>query len=361
MAQPGSPVLTEHPWTSEDTHLTARLFCLRNEHVEIWLTDAGASIYRLRTPDIQGNWNDIACAPRRLEAFWNHPAYMGATIGRVANRIGKACLTLDNKEYRLIANESANTLHGGESWHRDRWQVKTMEYYDSVAVEFCRYSPNGEGGFPGNVEAKVRYRLTSDANLQVEFSATTDATTVVNMTNHTYYNLNGADYQSLTGHQMHLPADFITEVDEESIPTGELLAVPGTPFDFTRPADLLERLSSAPPEFEVTTGIDHNFAYKPVNSPTPVLMAHVVNTLNGRTLTLRSTQPGLQLYTGNYMAGLEGPDPTMVYQRQQAFCLEPQHYPDSPNKANFPGCTVTPDQPYAESMVLSFGVTEQTD
>ena len=361
IAAASSPTLTEHQWATSDASLSARLFCLKNDRIEVWLTDLGASIYRIRTPDSQGNWADIACAPRRLEAFSNHPAFMGATIGRYANRIAEARFTLQGETYHLTANDGGNTLHGGECWHRDHWQASTEQTKSALTVEFTRHSPDGEGGFPGNVDARVTYRLGNDGCLHLTFSATTDVTTVLNMTNHTYFNLNGADYQNLEGHHVRLPATHVTAVTADAIPTGALQPVVDTPFDFKQSTDLAARLAEHPAEFSDAGGIDHNYVYKLSNAHDSVLMTEIVNVRNGRTLTLHSTQPGMQFYTGNYMAGLEGPDRNRTYQAQQGFCIEPQHFPDTPNQPRFPSCVVTPEQPYRESVVMTFGVTAPAD
>lgn len=336
------------------------IFSLRQGPVEVQVTDAGASLFRVITPDRDGAPGDIMCGPRLSEHFLANQAYMGATVGRYANRIAGARITLDGQTSELVANEGPNTLHGGESWHRHLWQASIPEQATEPTVRFTYHSPAGEGGFPGNVAAHVRYSLRKDGALQVSFFAETDAPTVVNMTNHAYFNLHGAHYQSLRGHHVRLFAQQFTESGPGNLPSGRILEVSGTPFDLRQPLDIGRLLEDMPSELVPTNGFDHNFVFKTENTEQLVDMALITSPQTGRTLRISSSQPGMQFYTGNYMGGQPGPEPEKTYDNHQAFCCEPQHFPDTPNQPHFPQCTIAPDRPYRQTMVLRFGTQTES-
>lgn len=331
------------------------VYKLQRDGIEVQVTDSGASLYRIRTPDRQGNVDDIACAPRQAEYFAANPAYMGGTIGRYANRIAGARICIDGTPYALTANEGPNLLHGGDCWHRHRWSAAVTEHATDPSVKFSYRSPDGEGGFPGNVSAHVRYTLQAGGVLQIAYFAESDAPTVVNMTNHTYFNLNGAHYKGLRGHHVQLFANRMTEVGAGNLPTGRIEEVSGTPFDLRRPLDLGAVLDNLPDALQATRGFDHNYVYKTENTQQIVDMAQLSSQLTGRTLRVSSSQPGMQFYTGNVMGGQPGPEPGRPYDNHQAFCCEPQHFPDTPNQPHFPQCVVTPEQPYRQTIVYRFG------
>ncbi len=351
---PDSPVaVISQPMPGDATAPT--VFTLRRDGVEVQVTDAGASLYRVRTPDGQGGIDDIVCAPRQAEHFVANPAYMGATIGRFANRIAGARITVNGTAYPLTVNEGPNQLHGGECWHRHRWEAAITEHATDPSVKFSYRSPAGEGGFPGTVSAHVRYTLKARGELQIAFFAESDAPTVVNMTNHAYFNLNGAYYQGLRGQHAQLFASRMTETGAGNLPTGRILEVAGTPFDLRRPLDLAAVLDDLPDALKETRGYDHNFVYKTENTQQIVDMAQISSQVTGRTLRISSSQPGMQFYTGNFMGGQPGPEPGRTYDNYQAFCCEPQHFPDTPNQPDFPQCNVTPEQPYRQTIVYRFG------
>lgn len=332
---------------------TVRVVHLETPGLQVDVTDSGASIYRIRMATTDGQWQDIACAPRDMDDFVANGAFMGATVGRYANRIAGAEFTLDGTRYPLLANEGPNQLHGGECWHAHTWDLSLDTEATSPTVVFRRHSPAGEGGFPGAADAEVRYSLQDNA-LVIDYRVTTDAPTPVNMTNHTYFNLAGADRQALDDHWVTLYADRITETDADSLPTGRLLPVEGTAFDLRQPVNLGQRLQDNPPEVAVHNGYDHNFVYQTDNNADLTTMARIWHAPSGRRLTVASTQPGMQFYCGNFMGGQPAPEPGTTYDNHQAFCCEPQHFPDSPNQPDFPQTVATETSPYAETVIYTF-------
>lgn len=335
----------------------ARLFCLRNGPIEVILTNEGASIYRILTPDEQGAIDDIVCYSPQHQHFAGSLGYLGSTVGRYANRILGARFTLAGETYHLVANAPENiSIHGGESWHKHVWDSEILSTSDVAAVSFSRRSPAGEGGFPGTVDASVTYRLNASGELSIDFNATTDAPTVINLTNHAYFNLHGADYQNLDDQWFIIHTDTLTATDAAALPTGAFAPVSNTVFDLSRPTRVSNLLNPLANELTTTKGFDQNYVFKRENSPELVTMATVVSRRNGRVLQIASTQPGMQFYTGNYMGGTPGPIEGQTYRAHQAFCCEPQHFPDTPNQPAFPPCAVTPEQPYHERIVMRFGI-----
>ncbi|MFY0664622.1 MAG: galactose mutarotase [Natronospirillum sp.] len=357
-APPLTPVsITSTSFPGAPSDSPARLFCLRNGPIEVILTNEGASIYRILTPDERGEIDDIVCYSPLHEHFAGSLGYLGSTVGRYANRIVGARFTLQGTTYNLVANESNNiSLHGGVCWHKHLWDVSVHEVTDVAAITFSRRSPSGEGGFPGNVEATVTYTLNANGELTIDFDASTDEPTVVNLTNHAYFNLNGADYQSLDEQWFIVHTDTRTATDAAALPTGAYAPVANTVFDLSHPTRISTLLNPLAKDLAGTQGFDQNYVFKQVNSAELVTMATVVSRRNGRVLQVASTQPGMQLYTGNFMGGTPGPVAGQAYQAHQAFCCEPQHFPDTPNQPNFPPCTVTPEQPYRERIVFRFGI-----
>ncbi|TGG90748.1 galactose mutarotase [Natronospirillum operosum] len=358
MATPAQAAISQQPMIGHHPGCNPTVYTLQRDGIEVQITDAGASLYRLRVPDAQGQPDDILCAPRLAEHFVANPAYMGATVGRYANRIAGARFTLDGTEHSLVANEGDNQLHGGEGWHRQLWQADILDTDSGPSLKFTYRSVAGEGGFPGTVVARVRYSLLADRTLQIAYYAETDAPTVVNMTNHAYFNLHGAHYQGLRGHHMRIPARQITETGPGNLPTGRLLDVAGTPFDLRQAQDVGMVVEGQPEALQATQGYDHNYVFTTENTEQLLDMAIAHSTLTGRTLRISSTQPGMQFYTGNFMGGQPGPEPDRPYDNHQAFCCEPQHFPDTPNQPGFPTCVITPDRPYRQTLVYRFGVED---
>lgn len=358
---PSTVFVTTAAFPGASSESKAKLYCLRNGPIEVILTNEGASIYRVLTPDQDGEIDDIVCYSPLHEHFAGSLGYLGATVGRYANRILGGQFSLDGQTYALVSNGPNNiSLHGGESWHKHLWQAEIHEHPDEAIVSFRRRSPAGEGGFPANVDACITYRLTAHGELCIDMDATTDAPTVVNLTNHAYFNLNGAHYQNLDDHWFIIHTDTRTATDDNGLPTGEYATVANSVFDLSKPTRVNPLLNPVAEGLKTTQGFDQNYVFKRTNSAELTTMATVVNRRNGRVLQIASTQPGMQFYTGNFMGGTPGPLSDQRYENHQAFCCEPQHFPDTPNQPAFPPCTVRPEQPYQERIVMRFGVQPVT-
>ena len=343
------------PFPGAPEHSPARLYALRLGRIEVLVTNEGASIFRILTPDAQGVVDDIVCYSPRHNQFAANAPYLGATVGRYANRILHAGFELNGQYINLVANAAPHHLHGGESWHRDCWTTDIPNADTWPEIRFHRTSPAGEGGYPGTVRATVTYRLTEQGELHIEYHATTDAPTVVNLTNHAYFNLNGAFPQDLSHQWFIIHAQERTATDDEGLPTGAFAPVADSVFDLSKPTRVKDLLTPMHPDLVATNGFDQNYVFKRTNSPELITMATVVSRQTGRVLQIASTQPGMQFYTGNYLGGTPSMDDEQPYAAHQAFCCEPQHFPDTPNQPDFPPCTVTPDQPYHERIVYRFG------
>jgi len=277
-----------------------------------------------------------------------HP-FFGAIAGRYANRIGKAKFMLDGKEYTLAKNNGENHLHGGNvGFDKKVWSAKTVKTTKSVGVELTYVSKDMEEGYPGTLSSTVTYELTQDNGLLISYEATTDKPTVLNLTNHSYFNLAGVGSGDVLGHEMRFFADKYTPVDDGLIPTGELTPVKGTPFDFTAPHTIGERIA----QITGTGGYDHNYVLKnQTGKLAPAVRVYEPKT--GRVMEVLTTQPGVQFYTGNFLNGSEKGKGT-AYQKHAGFCLETQHWPDSPNKPSFPSVVLRPGQVYRETTIYRF-------
>lgn len=324
------------------------LYTLRNSHgVTVKLIDYGAIIVSVETPDRNGHVTNITLGFPDLAGYLGRHPYFGATVGRYANRIARATFTLDGRTYRLAANNGANHLHGGlVGFDKVMWQASPIRTPSEVGVRFHRVSPDGEEGYPGNLEVEADYVLTDKDELRVEFRARTDQPTPVNLTNHAYWNLSGSG--TILDHELLLAADHYLPVDEGLIPTGELRPVAGTPMDFTRPKTIGADIARLAP----AVGYDHCYVLRNQDSSL-ALAARVRDPRSGRVLEILTTQPGIQLYTGNF---LDGSPQNGGFSRYQGLCLETQHYPDSPNRPEFPSTILRPGQTYRQVTVHRFGV-----
>ena len=325
-----------------------RLFtCTNRTGSVLKMIDYGATVVAVEVPDREGRKANVNLGFPTLEGYLGPHPYFGATVGRYANRIAGAKFTLDGVTYQLAANDGNNHLHGGiRSFSRVIWEAEPAETPEGVGVRFHRLSPDGEEGYPGNLDVTVLYLLTHDDELLIEYRATTDKPTVVNLTNHCYWNLAGAGVGDILEHVLMLEADYYLPVGPGLIPTGELAAVEGTPFDFREPTGIGARIDQVP------GGYDHCFVLRS-QSGEPALAARVKDPSSGRTMEIRTTQPGIQLYTANFLDG----GPTVGgFGKHAAFCLETQHYPDSPNRPEFPSTVLRPGEEYHQVTVHRFGV-----
>lgn len=347
---------------------TVNQHVISNEHgLEVTVIDLGTTIQSLKVPDKNGESADIVLGFDDVAGYQSSDnPYFGCTAGRYANRIANGQFELDGESFTLAKNNGNHHLHGGEDGALSRvvWKGKEIEGKGGKGVEFSYVSPDGDEGYPGKLNLRVRFVVSDKKNqLRINYFAKTDKKTVLNLTNHSYFNLHGGatggEGTTVEDHRLMVNADHWTPTDEELITTGEIAPVEGTPYDFREPTKIGKNLSKA--GFAPNIGYDMNFV---LNQPKDDakglnLAARVVDPDTGRTLVVRTKEPGVQLYTGVFLDGsFEGKNGT-TYPQYGAFCLETQVYPDTPNHANFPSCVVTPDEPYNTSTTFDFGVVKK--
>ena len=313
------------------------------------ITNYGAILVSLEVPDGDGNLADITLGYDNLDGYIKRGAFFGATVGRYANRIGNARFVLNGVEYKLAANNKPNHIHGGrKGFDKVVWKTEDATADNNRALVKLSYlSKDGEEGYPGNLACTVTYTLTRDDELKISYEAETDKTTVVNLTNHSYFNLAGQGNGDILGHEIMLNADKYTVVDEGLIPTGEIRSVKDSPMDFTRPMTIGSRIG------QVGRGYDHNYVLNSGGGAL-ALCARVYEPTSGRVMEIHTTEPGVQFYTGNFLDGSITGKSGKVYKKHYAFCLETQHFPDSPNKAHFPSVVLNPGQKYTSVTVHRF-------
>jgi aldose 1-epimerase len=328
------------------------LYILTNKNgVEAAITNYGGTVVSLKVADRNGKFEDVVLGYDNLDGYATGKAYIGATVGRYANRIAHATFRLDGTTYALAKNDGDNHLHGG--FNKRVWTAKDVSGSAGQALELTYLSKDGEEGFPGNLPVKVVYTLTDQNELRIDYTATTDKDTVLNLTNHAYFNLAGQGNGDILQQQVMIQADRFTPIDATSIPTGELRSVKGTPFDFTNSTAIGARIDQDDQQLKLGRGYDHNWV---LNNGTPgslFLAAQAYDQHSGRVLEVLTTEPGIQLYTGNFLDGIHGKD-DKVYNRRYAFCLETQHFPDSPNHPNFPSAELKPGQHFQSTTVYKF-------
>jgi aldose 1-epimerase len=331
------------------------IYTLTNKNgVTARITNYGGIVVSLETGDRNGKMADIVLGFDSVDGYLANPGpFFGALIGRYANRIGHAQFNLDGRMYRVDQNDGQNSLHGGARGFDKR--VWTARELSDGGLELTYRSKDGEEGYPGNLTATVTYHLTDARELRIEYAASTDKDTVVNLTNHSYFNLKGAGSGDILEHRLTLDADRFTPVDAGLIPTGELRAVAGTPFDFRKSIAIGARIGADEEQLKLAKGYDHNWVLNEGGEGLK-LAARVEDPSSGRTLEVRTTQPGVQFYTGNFLDGSMKGKGGKVYGRRSGFCLETQHFPDSPNKPAFPSTELKPGQTFRSTTVFRFGV-----
>ena len=358
-AMPKATSVTRAPFGTTPTGDSVELFTLTNRNgLELRVMTYGGIIVSLKVPDRKGVLDDIVLGYDSLAGYLRESPYFGAIVGRYGNRIAKGHFTLDGKTYTLAVNNGPNALHGGvKGFDKVVWHPEPFQRNDTVGVVLTYTSPDGEEGYPGTLHARVTYTLTPANELAVDYYAITDKATPVNLTQHTYFNLAGAGKGDILGHVLMINANRFTPVDSTLIPTGELEPVEGTPFDFRLPTRIGARIDAPDAQIKNGGGYDHNFVLNHTGSDSS-LIARVVEPTTGRVMFVRSTEPGVQFYTGNFLDGKIIGKGGHAYRRRYGFCLETQHFPDSPNHANFPSTIVQPGTPYRSQTVFAFGVQE---
>ena len=336
------------------------LYTLTNKNgVVATISTYGGTVVSLKVPDRHGTLEDIVLGYDSVDGYVGDKSYFGAIVGRYANRIAHAQFSLDGKTYTLAKNNGENSLHGGiKGFNKAVWAAKEIPAKDGQALELTYLSRDGEEGFPGNLQVRVVYTLTDSNELKIKYFATTDRKTVVNLTNHSYFNLLGVgrDTRDILGHVLMIEADKFTPVDSSLIPTGELRDVTGTPFDFRKPTAIGARIDSNDEQIKLGGGYDHNFVlWRKAGDPIS-LVARVVEPATGRVLEVWTTQPGMQLYTGNFLDGSAHGKGRVAYTKRSAFCLETQHFPDSPNHPKFPLVVLNPGEQYHTTTIYKFSV-----
>ncbi|MCJ7779108.1 MAG: galactose mutarotase [Sedimentisphaerales bacterium] len=309
----------------------------------------GATLVSLEAPDKNGKFADVTLGFDKLDGYLKDHPYFGVIVGRYANRIGKAKFSLDGVEYKLAANNGANHLHGGiKGFDKVVWETEDVKAKgDTAMVKLTYISKDGEEGYPGTLTSRVTYALTKDNELKINYEAETDKTTIVNLTNHAYWNLAGQGSGDILGHELMLKADKYTPVDEGLIPTGEIKSVKDSPMDFTKPETIGSRIDKVP------GGYDHNFVLNSDGGKL-ALAARVYEPTSGRIMEIYTTEPGIQFYTGNFLDGSITGKAGKVYKKNYGFCLETQHFPDSPNKPSFPSVVLKPGEKYTTMTVHKF-------
>ena len=354
-ATKGKHSIDKQSFGKTDDGTAVDIYTLKNASgTEVRITNYGGIVVSLKVPDKNGKFDDVVLGYDNLDGYLkNNSPYMGALIGRYANRIAKGKFSLNGKDYQLAVNNGPNHLHGGlKGFDKVVWTAKALRVANGAALRLTYVSRDGEENYPGKLTATVVYTLTDANELRIGYSATTDQRTVVNLTSHSYFNLAGQGSGDILKHQLFMNASRFTPTDAGAIPTGELKGVRGTPFDFTKPTDIGARIEQDDQQLKFGNGYDHNFVL--IKGKRLSLAAIVSEPSSGRVMQVYTTEPGMQFYSGNFLDGsITGKD-GKVYNRRYGLCLEAQHYPDSPNKPKFPSVVLNPGQRYTQTTIYKF-------
>jgi len=351
-AQSAKPGIKRNGFGTTKDGQSVNLYTFTNRHgVQARITNYGGIVVSLLVPDRHGKLADVVLGFDALDGYLAKEPYFGAVVGRYANRIAKGQFTLDGTVYKLVLNNGPNSLHGGtKGFDKQVWNARELGE-NPPALELTYLSKDGEEGYPGNLKVKVVYALTDSNELKIEYTATTDKDTVLNLTNHSYFNLAGEG--DVLKHQVTINADRFTPIDSTLIPTGELRKVEGTPFDFRRPTAIGARINADDEQLKFGNGYDHNFVLNRKGKGLE-LAARVVEPGSGRVLEVFTTQPGVQFYTGNFLDGTVQGKGGKAYGQRSGFCLETQHFPDSPNHSEFPTTKLKPGETFHETTIFKF-------
>ena len=354
----GAVSITSEPWGKLDDLPVERYHLKNAKGMEVAILTYGGIVQSWMAPDRNGKFDNIVLGFAKLDDYVAKSPYFGAIIGRYANRIAKGTFTLDGNTYHLDINNDPNSLHGGyRGFDKYVWDAKPSQSADSASLTLSRTSPDDEEHYPGTLQVTVTYTLKNDDSLTIDYTATTDKDTVINLTNHSYFNLAGEGNGTVYDQIMQLMASHYTPVDATSIPTGEIAPVAGTPFDFTQPHAIGERIRDGSSQQLLNTkGYDHNWVF---DRPSPddkslIVGAKTVDPSSGRVLTTSTTEPGVQLYTGNFLDGTLVGTSGKIYRQGDAFTLETQHFPDSPNQPKFPSTVLKPGETFKSATVYAF-------
>lgn len=353
-AQAAPAGVTQKPFGTLADGGKATLFTLTNSKgMRVEITNYGATVTSIYAPDRKGNLGDIALGFETLDDYVKKSPYIGSTIGRYGNRIAKGQFSIDGKKYQVAVNNSPNHLHGGvRGFDKRIWKATPGKSKNGPTLDLVYFSPAGEESYPGNLNARVRYTLDNSNRLHIDYRAVTDAPTLYNPTNHAYFNLAGAGNGTILNHKLQINARRYTPIDPTSIPFGNLATVVGTPFDFLTPHTIGERINANNTQLKNGQGYDHNFVLNG-KMGTMRRVARVTEPTTGRILTVSTTEPGIQLYSGNFLDNQVGKN-GKTYEKRSGFCLETQHYPDSPNQPKFPTTVLRPGQTYTQHTIYGF-------
>jgi len=340
-------------WGKTADGVDVPIYTLTSAQVEVRVTAYGARLVSVRTADRNGKMADIVLGYDNLEGYLTDTPHLGSVVGRYGNRIALGKFSIDGNHYQIPINNGANALHGGPVGF-DMHVYQAHEVKDGV--EFTRVSPDGEMGFPGTMTARVKYTLEGNV-LRIDYYATSDKPTVVNLTNHAYFNLHGNDVGNVLGMKLEINADRYTPVDAGLIPTGELAPVAGTPLDFRKPEVIGARINDTHEQIKLGGGYDHNFVLNG-QAGTLRLAAIVTDPESGRKMTVETTEPGVQFYTGNFLDGTVTGRHGVKYEKHAALCLETQHFPDSPNHPSFPSTVLRPGTTFHSTTTFAFSATK---
>lgn len=347
--------VTKKPWGQTPDGTAVDLYTLKNaKGAEATITNYGGIVVTLLMPDRSGKFGDVVLGYDNLQGYIDKTPYFGCLVGRYGNRIGGAQFAIDGTTYTLAKNDGPNSLHGGvKGFDKVVWTARPIESKEGAALELTYLSMDGDEGFPGNLQVTAVYTLTDKNELKLTFTATTDKPTVVNLTHHSYFNLRGQGNGDILGHEVMIASSKTTPVDKTLITTGELKSVEGTPFDFRKPTTIGARINDPDTQLQYGPGYDHNWVIDKVAGELG-LHASVYEPTSGRLMLVISDEPGLQFYAGNFLDGTIKGKGGVAYQHRTGFCMEPQHYPDSPNKPEFPSVVLRPGQTYKNTIIYRF-------
>lgn len=352
-----------HPWDTTghlniNSSMSTSIHTISNAHgITLKMTGYGGKIISLFVPDKNGLASDIVLGYDSVDQYINGNPYFGAIIGRYGNRIADGKFTLQGKDYHLLKNNGANALHGGEmGFHNVIWRVEEVLLSGNQALELYYHSADMEEGYPGNLNVKVTYTLTNQNELVIDYEATTDKTTIINLTHHSFFNLAGEGNGNILDHQLQINADQFCVINSDLIPTGELRSVSNTPFNFNKLVAIGDRINQTDEQLKVGNGFDHTWVLKKNKIDDLTLAASVQESQSGRKMEVWTTEPGLQFYSGNFLDGTDIGKKNKKYEYRYALCLEAQHFPDSPNHPEFPSTVLKPGETYKQKTIYKFSV-----